>query len=133
MRQDLILHVKTDLFIVDVPGEVCCWPGPRHAAVEAEVVPDVVPSLAAGDERTSRPGSLNHQQVGVLCVGGEDRRGPTDLAPEPPRGFSADGDQRDPGLGGARQVHGEPGHGVNGLGLRLVQNKTKQNSSELGS
>ena len=116
---------ETDLLIVDVPGEVCRRPGPGHAAVETEAVPHLVSPPAAGDERTSRSGGLNHHQVRVLGVRGEDRGRPADLTAKPPRGLSADGDQRHPGLGGAGQVHGDPGYGVHGLRLRLVEDKTK--------
>ena len=113
--------------MVDIPGQVSCWPGPGHAAVEASGVPDVVSAPAARYQRTGiRIRSLNHQEVGVLCIGGEDRSSSTDLTPEPPCGLSADGDQRHLGPGGACQVHSDPGHRVNRLGLRLVQNKTKR-------
>ena len=120
---------ETDPFIVDVPGEVGSRPGRGQTAVDGGGVPQVVPPPAAGYQRTSRAGSLHHQEVGVLRVCGKDRSGSTHLTPEPPRGLPADREERHRGPGGARQVHGDPGHRVDRLGLRLVQNKTKCKSS----
>ena len=120
---------ETDPFIVDVPGEVGSRPAGGQTAVDGGGVPQVVPPPAAGYQRTSRAGSLHHQEVGVLRVCGKDRSGSTHLTPEPPRGLPADREERHRGPGGARQVHGDPGHRVDRLGLRLVQNKTKRKFS----